>query len=385
MKISGIRETTVSFAAAVRNAGIAYDAMTASAVVVETDIDTGSDSLIGLGLDSIGRYGHGALLRERFIPRLLAADPARLLDADGLIDPPAATGVLMANEKPGGHGERAGAVGVLDMALWDLRAKQRGEPAWKTIADYYDQPGAPEAAVYTTGGHYADDPADIGPLTDALEQGRARGHTAFKVKIGGAPQIADVRRLAAARKVVGEGALAADANAVWDAETASAWMEDLAEFNLAWLEEPVAPLDYAGLATFTGRHAIPVGVGENLFSFDDARNLRRHGGLRPDRDWLQFDISLSYGIPEYVRILSLYRDNGWSARRFAPHAGHLLGLHTVAALGLGMAEMALDDTLAIAALPQGASLSDGVVTLPDVPGFGIEATPPLAAFFEIAP
>ena len=108
-------------------------------------------------------------------------------------------------------------------------------------------------------------------------------------------------------------------------------------------------------------------------------------GLRPDRDWLQFDISLSYGIPEYVRILSLYRDNGWSARRFAPHAGHLLGLHTVAALGLGMAEMALDDTLAIAALPQGASLSDGVVTLPDAPGFGIEATPRLAAFFDIAP
>ncbi len=118
MNITAIREETVSLASGLRNAGIAYDSMTASAVVVETD-----GGLHGLGFDSVGRYGHGALLRERFIPRLLDAPPGGLLDEDGLIDPAAAWRVMMANEKPGGHGERAGAVGVLDMALWDLRAR----------------------------------------------------------------------------------------------------------------------------------------------------------------------------------------------------------------------------------------------------------------------
>ena len=117
MKISAIRERTVSLASGLRNAGIAYDSMTASAVVVEAD----GGALTGLGFDSVGRYGHGALLRERFIPRLLDAEPGDLLDGDGLIDPAAAWRAMMANEKPGGHGERAGAVGVLDMALWDLR------------------------------------------------------------------------------------------------------------------------------------------------------------------------------------------------------------------------------------------------------------------------
>ena len=56
MKISAIRERTVSLASGLRNAGVAYDSMTASSVVVEAD----GGALCGLGFDSVGRYGHGA-------------------------------------------------------------------------------------------------------------------------------------------------------------------------------------------------------------------------------------------------------------------------------------------------------------------------------------
>ncbi len=376
MKIAAIREETVSLASGLRNAGIAYDAMTASAVVVETD-----GGLRGLGFDSVGRYGHGALLRERFIPRLLDAPPGALLDGDGLIDPAAAWRIMMANEKPGGHGERAGAVGVLDMALWDLRARQRGEPAWRTIADYFGTAGAPAAAVYGTGGHYGADAADTGPLRASLAGAREHGFRTFKIKIGGAPLKTDIARVEAALEIAGPGALALDTNGVWEPETAAGWLAALADYDLAWIEEPVSPLDYAGLADIAGRFAIPIGTGENLFSFDDARNLQRHGGLRPDRDLLQFDISLSYGLPEYVRIVRLFEGNGWSPQRFAPHAGHVLALHTVAALGLGMAEVALDSALPVGGLPGGAPVEDGRATLPDVPGFGIETMPALHACF----
>ena len=100
-----------------------------------------------------------------------------------------------------------------------------------------------------------------------------------------------------------------------------------------------------------------------------------------DRDWLQFDISLGYGLPEYVRIVDCFAEKGWSPRRFAPHAGHVLALHTVAALGLGMAEVALDAALPIGGLPRGAPVKDGRVTLPDAPGFGIEEMPALHACF----
>ena len=376
MKITAIREQTVSLASGLRNAGIAYDAMTASAVVVETE-----GGLRGLGFDSVGRYGHGALLRERFIPRLLDASPGDLLDGDGLIDPAAAWRIAMVNEKPGGHGERAGAVGVLDMALWDLRARQRGEPAWRTIADHFDTAGAPTVAVYGTGGHYGADTADTGPLRDSLAGARARGFWTFKIKIGGAPLATDIARIEAALEITGPGALALDTNGVWEPETAAEWLAALADYDLAWIEEPVSPLDYAGLADIAGRFPVPVGTGENLFSLDDARNLERHGGLRLDRDWLQFDISLGYGLPEYVRIVDCFAEKGWSPRRFAPHAGHVLALHTVAALGLGMAEVALDAALPIGGLPRGAPVDNGRVTLPDAPGFGIEAMPALHACF----
>ena len=93
--------------------------------------------LVGLAFDSIGRYGHGALLRERFIPRLLAAGPDSYADGCGGIDPHRAWGVLMKDEKPGGHGERSGAVGLLDAALWDLAAKSVDEPLWRLLARHH--------------------------------------------------------------------------------------------------------------------------------------------------------------------------------------------------------------------------------------------------------
>src|SRR5687768_9769524 len=108
MKIVAVRETTVALSAPMRNADINFDTMTASAVAVVSDKIVGGRPLMGLGFDSIGRYAHGGLLRERFIPRLLAADPADYAAAQGdLIDPVRASAVMMRNEKAGGHGERS--------------------------------------------------------------------------------------------------------------------------------------------------------------------------------------------------------------------------------------------------------------------------------------
>jgi len=66
-----------------------------------------------------------------------------------------------------------------------------------------------------------------------------------------------------------------------------------------WIEEPVHPLDFDLHGEVAALSRLPLATGENIFSHDDARNLLRYGGLRRDRDVLQFDISLSYGIVEY--------------------------------------------------------------------------------------
>jgi D(-)-tartrate dehydratase len=91
MRIVDIREKTISLAAPMRNAAVGFGGMTASAVAIVSDTVRNGRPLVGLAFDSIGRYGHGGLLRERFMPRLLAADPADYADAgSGGIDPASA-------------------------------------------------------------------------------------------------------------------------------------------------------------------------------------------------------------------------------------------------------------------------------------------------------
>src|SRR5882757_8354374 len=134
MRIVAIKERTVRLATTARNASISFEGMTASALAVHTDARKNGKPLVGLAFDSIGRYGHGGLLRERFIPRLTAADPDVYSDGNGGIDPHRAWAVMMKDEKPGGHGERSGAIGLLDAALWDLAAKAADLPLWGLLA-----------------------------------------------------------------------------------------------------------------------------------------------------------------------------------------------------------------------------------------------------------
>ena len=111
------------------------------------------------------------------------------------------------------------------------------------------------------------------------------------------------------------------------------------------------------------------------------RNLLRYGGLRRDRDMLQVDISLSYGIVEYRRILDDLAKRGWSRSRCAPHAGHVLALHAVAGLGLGLAELAMDTTTLFGKLTSHVKVCEGKATLPEAPGAGLEVSPAYAEIF----
>src|SRR5215471_9089009 len=106
MRITAIHDIVVPIASPISNAYISFSEMTASAVAIHTDVVGNRKPIVGFGFHSNGRYGQRGLLRERFIPRLLAAEPAALLnDAGDNFDPVKAWAILMRNEKPGGHGE----------------------------------------------------------------------------------------------------------------------------------------------------------------------------------------------------------------------------------------------------------------------------------------
>src|SRR5260370_19630430 len=83
MRIVAVHEKTVSIASPIANAFIDFSKMTCSVVAVVTDAVRDGRRVVGYGFNSNGRYGQGALLRERFFPRLMEADPRTLLDATG--------------------------------------------------------------------------------------------------------------------------------------------------------------------------------------------------------------------------------------------------------------------------------------------------------------
>ncbi len=135
MRIVDIRERTVPIS---RHADPALPSggLTTSIVAVVTDAVRGGKPVTGYGFASFGRFGQGGLIRERFAPRLLAAD-----DPDGnRLDPFRAWAAMMAGEKPGGHGERCVAVGALDMAVWDAAAKLAGQPLCRYLAERTGRP-----------------------------------------------------------------------------------------------------------------------------------------------------------------------------------------------------------------------------------------------------
>ena len=113
-------------------------------------------------------------------------------------------------------------------------------------------------------------------------------------------------------------------------------------------------------------------TGENLFSMQDARNLIRYGGMRSDRDWLQFDCALSYGLVEYLRTLEMLKTYGWSWRRCIPHGGHQMSLNIAAGLGLGGNESYPDLFQPYGGFPDGVRVEAGHITMPELLGIGFE-------------
>ncbi|AWN50967.1 mandelate racemase/muconate lactonizing enzyme family protein [Methylobacterium sp. 17Sr1-1] len=375
MRITAIRDIVAPIKSDIANAWIDFSTMTASVVAVVTDVMVDGRPVVGFGFNSNGRYAPQGLLRERFIPRLLAAAPEDLQGEDGLLDPHRAWAAMMKNEKPGGHGERSVAVGVLDMALWDALAKAKGVPLWRLLADRYRGAEADAKAwVYAAGGYYYPGKG-LDALKDEMRSYLDRGYSTVKMKVGLVPLEEDIARIEAVLGILGgDGSrLCVDVNGRFTLEEAIRFGRAVAPYGLRWYEEPVDPLDYLGHAALATTYDGPLATGENLFSHQDARNLIRHGGLRPDRDILQFDPALSYGLVEYLRTLDVLRAHGWSPRRCVPHGGHQFALNIAVGLGLGGNESYPDVFAPFGGFADAVPVEDSRVAMPDVPGIGFEA------------
>lgn len=374
MRIVEVKETTASMRSNIRNAFVNFAEMTTAVVAIVTDVIRDGHPVIGYGFNSNGRYAPSGLLRERFLPRLARAEPSELLAETGdNFDPDAIWHCLMAGEKPGGHGERSVAVGVLDMAIWDLVAKIAQEPLYRLLARRYRGGVVDERVfVYAAGGYYQPGKGLAG-LRDEMRGYLARGYTVVKMKIGGASLTEDLRRIESVLDVVPDGSsLAVDANGRFDSETARKYAEAMAPYGLRWYEEAGDPLDYELQTELGRRYDGALATGENLFSMQDARNLIRYGGMRRDRDILQFDPALSYGLVEYLRTLDMLRQYDWSPRQCIPHGGHQFALQIAAGLGLGGNESYPDVFQPFGGFADAIPVVEGYVRPTEAPGIGFE-------------
>jgi D(-)-tartrate dehydratase len=384
MRIVDIRERTIPISR-YADPAIPSGGLDTSVVAIVTDVVRGGKPIVGYGFASIGRFGQGGLIRDRFAPRLRQAAERDLLTQDGAtFDPFRAWAVMMRGEKPGGHGERCVAVGTLDMALWDAAAKITGEPLATHLARRVNRNALlrSEVPVYAGGGYpYPRD--DLARLAEEMQRFRGMGFTHAKMKIGAAPLGVDLKRIEVASEALGSPArLAVDAMNVYDREACLRAAHELAPLDLWWFEDICDPLDFETHADVAERYPEPLAAGEALFSLAEAKLLHRYAGLRPGRDILLFDPVHCYGLPGYVQIVDYLEGQGWPRSAFWPHGGHLFALHVVAALGLGGAEVNPGIFQPFGGLSDGVMPKSGHASPPTIPGIGFETRSPLHALFE---
>jgi L-alanine-DL-glutamate epimerase-like enolase superfamily enzyme len=374
MRITEIRHRTASLKSDIRNAVVDFSEMTTSLVAVHTDVIRDGKPVIGYGFNSNGRYGQAGIISERLIPRIMSAGPEDFCDdtADNL-DPFKVWDRMMVNEKPGGHGDRASAVAAIDMAVWDAVAKIAEQPLWRLLSERYNNGASDEAVMVYPGGGYYYPGKDLGKLREEMTWYQDQGYKVVKMKIGGADLATDLKRIEAVLDVVGSGGnLAVDANGRFDLETAITYGEAMTPYGLFWFEEAGDPLDFALQADLAGAYQGAMATGENLFSLPDARNLLRYAGLRPDRDWIQVDPALAYGLTEYLRILTMVEDMGWPRRRMIPHGGHQLALNMAVGLQLGGTESYPMVFQPFGGFADDVALENGYARPHDTPGIGVE-------------
>ena len=370
MRIVDIREKSFPIGGNIKNAAINFNMMTISAVAVITDVIRDGKPIIGFGFNSNGRYAQSEIIKTRLIPRALALREIDQLNALGdNIDPLKLKRAMMKDEKPGGHAGTAVAVAAVEIALWDAAAKIYDLPLWAMINT--ETPDK-KPYVYAAGGYY-NEQDDTEELINEVKGYINQGYKLIKMKIGGASLDKDRQRIEAALKILGTGDnLAVDANGKFDRDTAFAYCNALEPYALRWFEEPCDPVDYALTAEIARYYPYPIATGENIFSQQEAKNLIKYAGLRPELDYLQFDPALAYGVSETVDITEMIEENSWSRKKFFPHGGNLLALSLTGALRLGGCESYPGVFQPFGGFTDSSIIEDGFIPLSDAPGIGFE-------------
>ncbi len=201
------------------------------------------------------------------------------------------------------------ALAAVDIALWDLRAKASGEPLWRILGEGQAAPAEPEPLeAYNTDGGWLNFSRAV-LVDDAKRLVEVEGFRSIKMKVGKEDPDEDLRRVEAVRAAVGPGVrLMTDANGRWRMPSAAQVAGRLADFDVAWIEEPLWHDDVRGHAELARSIATPVALGEMLYSLAAFEEFIAAGAVhfvQPDATrlggvseaWQVSDAGLAAGLP----------------------------------------------------------------------------------------
>jgi len=172
-------------------------------------------------------------------------------------------------------------LGGIDIAAHDAMGKRLG----MSVAELIGGRLRDSVPVYASGGYFTAEHDQVAALARQVERAASAGHFAHKIKIGRNPK-QDAERCALARRIIGPDAvLTVDGNGNYTADGVLESMRRIADQDIHWYEEPVAPQDWGGYAALRDRAPIPVATGEAHYALFDHRRIidgRLAAVLQPD-------------------------------------------------------------------------------------------------------
>ena len=270
----------------------------------------------------------------------------------------------------GRHGPVSFALAGIDIALWDLLGKAKGVPLHRLIGEATRQRIPTYASLLRYG-----KPELVARFT---RQAVERGYRAIKLHEHLVETVAPGREAAGA-----DIALMVDTNCAWTADEALAMARKLKAFNLAWLEEPVDPVDdYDAMARIRRETGVIVAAGENIGTVGEAQRAMELGAL----DIFQPSVTKIGGIATMCKAIAMAQQRGVRVMPHSPYFGPglIATLHVIAAcLPDSMCERFYCE---LEATPLGAAIEarDGHMQVPQGPGLGIDVDEAVIARYRVA-
>ncbi len=208
------------------------------------------------------------------------------------------------------------ALGAIDIALWDLKAKDAGQPLWKLLGGTASK----KVEAYNTDGGWLNWSLET-MVSDCKRLVEEEGYRAVKLKVGGPSPREDLRRVEAVRNVLGPDIrIMTDANGRWSLPQAIQTAGRLADFDIAWIEEPIYFDDVEGHRRLAESISTPIALGEQLYTAEQFRDFIHAGAVH----YVQPDVVRLAGITEFWQVADMARCYHLPV---VPHVGDMCQVH----------------------------------------------------------